>query len=153
LRFSFLIMLRVRGARRRFGHRARMSGIAKFAGGTPSSRLDSKGDPRLGRVEEMIDLCDSIARLLFEKLGASGRRWDELSSRERDVYNRTAQDVLARIASAAPFDADTLVEKMRETRPTRLGFLYMTYSLNRAEAAALLAARTGLPRRRSKPAA
>jgi hypothetical protein len=29
----------------------------------------------------------------------------------------------------------------------------MTYSLNRAEAAALLAARTGLPRRRSKPAA
>jgi hypothetical protein len=101
----------------------------------------------------MIDLGDRIARLLFERLGATARRWDELSPRERDAYARVAQDVLRTVASAAPFDADGLVEKMRETRPTRLGFLYMTYALNRTEAAALLAARAGLPRRQSKPAA
>jgi hypothetical protein len=101
----------------------------------------------------MIDLGNSIARLLFEKLGATTRRWEELTPRERDAYCRAAQDVLARIASAAPCDAETLVEKVRETRPTRLGFLYMTYALNRAEAAALLAARAGLPRRQRKPAA
>lgn len=102
----------------------------------------------------MIDLGDRVARLLFEKFGATARRWDELPPAERDSYARAAQDVLRQVAAtAAPFDADTLVEKVRETRPTRLGFLYMTYSLNRTEAAALLASRAGLPRRQRKPAA
>jgi hypothetical protein len=101
----------------------------------------------------MIDLGDSLARLLFERFGAAARRWDELAPAEREFYFRAAQDVLRDIASIAPFDAETLVEKVRETRPTRLGFLYMTYALNRTEAAALLASRSGLPRRQRKPAA
>ncbi|MBY6242556.1 hypothetical protein [Methylosinus sp. Sm6] len=101
----------------------------------------------------MIDLGDRLARLLFETFGSAARPWDELPPAERDRYFRTAQDVLREVAASAPFDAETLVERVRETRPTRLGFLYMTYALNRTEAAALLAARAGLPRRQRKPAA
>jgi hypothetical protein len=104
-------------------------------------------------MSDMIDLGDRLARLLFERFGAASRRFDELSSAERDLYFRTAQDVLREVAASAPFDAERLVERVRETRPSRLGFLYMSYALNRTEAASLLAARAAVPRGQRKPAA
>lgn len=95
-----------------------------------------------------MDLIDNVAMLLFEKFGDVACCWEELQPEERQIFSRAAQDVLTRFAAAAPFDAEQLVEKVRETRPTRLGFLHMAYSLNRTEAAALLAFRAGLPRER-----
>lgn len=97
----------------------------------------------------MIDLLETLARLLFDKFGAVAHRWDELSNAERDIYFGAAQDVLTQIASTAPVDTQSLVDKMRETRPSCLGFLYMTYSLNRTEAAALLAFRMAQARART----
>ncbi|WP_159729882.1 hypothetical protein [Methylosinus sp. Ce-a6] len=89
----------------------------------------------------MIDLIESLARALFVRLGSRAEHWDDAPIAERDRFRRAAEDVLHEFTVLAPFEPTALVEKIRETRPTRLGFLYMAYSLNTAEAAALLAFR------------
>lgn len=89
----------------------------------------------------MIDLIENVARALFGRLGSKREHWDEASLAEREAFRHAAEDVLHEFASLAPVETAELVEKIRETRQTRLGFLYMAYALNTSEAAALLAYR------------
>ncbi|MBU3887554.1 hypothetical protein FM996_14165 [Methylosinus sporium] len=87
----------------------------------------------------MIDVVENLAQSLFVSLGSRSEPWDEAPLAERDRYRLAAENILRELAARAPFEPTSLVRKIRETRPTFLGFLYMTYSLNTAEAAALLA--------------
>ncbi|CAN2534157.1 hypothetical+protein [Methylocapsa aurea] len=89
----------------------------------------------------MIDLIENVARALFGRFGSEPEHWDATSPAERETFRQAAEDVMHEFASLAPFETEELVEKIRETRQTRLGFLYMAYSLNTSEAAALLAFR------------
>jgi hypothetical protein len=86
----------------------------------------------------MIDLVENVARSLFVRFGSTSEHWDDAERAEREKFRQAAEDILHECASLAPFETAALVEKIRETRQTRLGFLYMAYSLNTAEAAALL---------------
>lgn len=94
----------------------------------------------------MIGLIESIARSLSTSFDLSGRNWEDLPLADRERYHSVARDILRRLAEEAPCGAEALVDKIRETSKTRLGFLYMAYSLNRVEATALLAFRALSPR-------
>lgn len=87
----------------------------------------------------MADLTENLARALFLRLGTRAGRWDDAPIAERDRFRHAAEDILHEFIVLAPFEPAALVEKIRETRPTRLGFFYMAYSLSAVEAAALLA--------------
>lgn len=86
----------------------------------------------------MIDLIETVAKSLFAKFGSNPKLWDRAPLAERERFRHAAEDILQEFASLAPVETAELVEKIRETRITRLGFLYMAYALNTSEAAALL---------------
>lgn len=89
----------------------------------------------------MTDLIERVSRILFAHFGTIVRPWEELPVAAKEEFRFAARIILKEFAAFAPVEAESLVEKIRETRQTRLGFLYMAYALNRNEAAALLAFR------------
>jgi acyl-CoA reductase-like NAD-dependent aldehyde dehydrogenase len=89
----------------------------------------------------MIDQIENVTRELFVRFGSKPEHWDEASLAEREAFRQAAEDLLHEFASLARLDTAELVEKIRETRRIRPGFLYMIYSLNTSEAAALHAFR------------
>lgn len=93
-------------------------------------------------------MIENVARILFARFGTTARSWEQTPIADQDEFRHAAQAILTEFAAVAPVEAPSLVKKIRETRPTRLGFLYMAYALNEAEAAALLAFQTNKTRRR-----
>jgi hypothetical protein len=91
----------------------------------------------------MLDLNETVARHLFVRFGKKRETWEALPVEDRHEFRFAAHEILASVAAAAPFEPEALVAKIRETRPTRLGFLYMAYTLNNIEAAALLVIHMG----------